>query len=348
MPEFRTDWLTGRTVIIAENRANRPNEFHTAARSVSQTEQATDDSGRCFFCPGHEDRTPASVYEVTDAQGKWQVRVVPNKFPAVVAPAANAALTMPALNEFPVEDQAATRAHQASLAAIGAHEVFIESPRHISQLSMLSIAELSQVLQAYGARLRHWRSHGGFAYGLIFKNQGPFAGASLLHLHSQFIALPTVPTAVNEEISRAEQESRTYWTCSYCRVIEREVSSADRLVWSRDGFVAICPYASLQPYETWVLPSRHTASFEDMRPEELDRLATVLHDLIVRLESVVPEAAYNLLLRTAPWCSDCGDWFHWRLEILPRVSAVAGLELATGIFINSVAPERAASKLRSL
>jgi UDPglucose--hexose-1-phosphate uridylyltransferase len=350
MPELRNDWLSGRTVIIAENRALRPNEFEVAApmsraieaglpSSIGKQNVAnlalaevglTDAPGvpTCPFCPGNESSTPPSVYEQTNEQGQWQLRVVPNKFPAL---------------SFDGE-----KAPPPAAPALGVHEVIIESRRHIDRMSAISLPEFRHVLETYAARLQHWRDTGRLNYGLIFKNQGPRAGASLAHLHSQLIALTAVPPAVEAELLRAKQAAEQGGACPYCRLLESEQAAADRMVLDRGGFVAFCPYASLQPHEVWVMPDshHHVASFEQMPSSVLDALAAILHAVLLRLEDVVPAAAYNMLLRTAPWRFDCGDYFHWRIELLPRTTSIAGLEIATGIYINPVPPERAAPRLR--
>ena len=134
--------------------------------------------------------------------------------------------------------------------------------------------------------------------------------------------------------------------CPYCEVIAKEQTANERIVLARDGFIAFCPFASWQPGEVWLMPTAHEPSFESASPDELERLAGVLHALVSRLESLIPGAAYNLILRTAPWIDGNDAWSHWRIELLPRVNAFAGLELATGIHINHLAPERAAGQLR--
>jgi UDPglucose--hexose-1-phosphate uridylyltransferase len=227
--------------------------------------------------------------------------------------------------------------------------VIIESARHVDRASALSTPELRQVLGAYAHRLRYWRDDGRFRYGLVFKNQGPRAGASIGHLHSQFIALPAVPPAVDAELHRAEDDYRRHELCPYCRLLERERLFAERIVLDRNGYVAFCPFASLQPHEIWLLPDRHEPSFEQMSsPDALDRLAEVLQALLKRLERIVPDAAYNMLLRTTPWTANCDDRCHWRMEFLPRVNAIAGFEIASGAHINPLAPEKAARQIRSL
>jgi UDPglucose--hexose-1-phosphate uridylyltransferase len=353
MPELRTDWLSGRAVVIAENRADRPNEY--AAHVSTASASGSIDPATCPFCPGQEHTTPPAVYEVPSEPGQWRIRVVPNKYPIVTLPAdyvqSSASIRtelLPAATQRRSPESEPTSPEGAATSAFGAHEVIIESPRHIDRLSDLSVVELWDVLQTYAERLLYWRNDGRFAYGLVFKNQGPRAGASLAHLHSQLIALPTVPTMVHTELRRAEHEFRIDSLCPYCRLVAQERSLCRRLVYDRDGYIAFCPFASLQPYEVWLLPTEHCPSFEQTPPEEMPALAEAVHQLIVRMEAILPEAGYNLLLRTAPWCGYSSEWSHWRIELLPRITPFAGLELASGIFINSLAPERAASKLQSV
>jgi UDPglucose--hexose-1-phosphate uridylyltransferase len=321
-------------VLVAENRALRPNEFElsgitgeNSGGTVSLTGRDVSGSASCPFCVGNESRTPPAVYQPCDDQGRWQIRVVPNMYPAVEL----------------------QPSEEVALSAVGAHEVIIESRQHVDRMSALSAGELQCVLGAYAQRLRHWHDDGRFGYGLIFKNQGPRAGASLAHVHSQLIALPAAPPAVERELQRAKHDFEKHRSCSYCRLNESERAEGARIVFDRDGFVAFCPYASLQPLEIWLQPLEHGPWFERLAGgDALERLAGILADLFGKLESAVPEAAYNLLLRTAPWQPDVESCCHWRIEILPRFNALAGLELATGVHINPLAPEPAAARLRSL
>jgi UDPglucose--hexose-1-phosphate uridylyltransferase len=329
VPEIRTDWLTGRTVILAENRALRPNDF--AAESVA----APSSTAPCPFCPGQESLTPAAVYTQNDAAGRWQIRVVPNKFPALdtdVAP-----------------PEAAPAPFGAAMAATGVHEVVIESARHVDRMSQLMVAELAAVLATYRARLRHWRESGRFEYALVFKNLGAKAGASLAHVHSQLVALPQLPPLPAAEFERAERSCSDCNGCAYCTLVDTERTTGERIVFEREGFIAFCPYASLQPYETWLMPVTHQPWFElsGGSGQGDDTLAGVLHDLLVRIERILPLPAYNLLIRTGPWRPTAASAAHWRVEILPRVNSFAGLELATGIHINPLSPSRAAAELRA-
>jgi UDPglucose--hexose-1-phosphate uridylyltransferase len=352
MPDVRTDWLTGRTVFIAENRASRPNEFSSNAQLLVTPDgiAASADSRvrsrtSCPFCPGSECNTPPAEYEKLDAEGRWLVRVVANKFPAL---SLNTAGTIAVGNPAGLENSANASTGFASVPAFGAHEVIVETARHVDRTSALTPPEIRDVLEAYSMRLCHWRSDGRFAYGLVFKNQGPRAGASIAHLHSQLVALPTVPSSVDAEIFRATHFRNEKSNCAYCDLLTAERRHAGRIVFDDGCFIAFCPFVSLQPCEMWIMPALHEPSFElAMVDDSLEHLSRVLHTLILRLEHILPEPSYNLLLRTVPWAADCDHIYHWRIELVPRMNAVAGLETATGIFINPVPPERAAAELRS-
>ncbi len=330
MPELRTDWLTGRTVLVAENRAHRPNEFVAYVSPRSRASAPAAGPSRiqlaCPFCPGNEGNTPPAAYEQCDAAGGWQLRVIPNKYPALSLDDFNASL---------------------STTAFGAHEVIVETRQHIDRTSQLSQLELRCILEAYAARLSHWRADNRFAYGLAFKNQGPRAGASLSHLHSQLVALPFVPPAVAAEQGRARVRFDQASQCAYCEWIAAERTAGTRMVAAVPGFVAFCPSVSIQPLETWILPTDHAPWFESaMNSRILDSLAALLHPLIQCLEAILPDPSFNILVRTAPWHGDVQAHSHWRIELLPRMNSIAGLETATGIFINPIAPEQAAAKLR--
>jgi UDPglucose--hexose-1-phosphate uridylyltransferase len=351
MPELRTDWLTARSVLIAENRALRPNEFaddapDSAEQNASQSDTVSANQV-CPFCVGNESRTPPAVYEKRDAHGNWLLRVVPNAFPAVNHLSARCAGDDASLGIRDVIRPHVTNELQFESTIAGGHEVIIESPLHVQQMADISPTQLREIVEAYAIRLRHWRDRGSLRYGLVFKNQGPRAGASLTHVHSQLIAIPFVPTSIDAEIRRAVDFFHRNSRCAYCQQVEDVRSQSSRLVFDSDGYIAVCPFASLQPHEMWLMPSEHTASFELASAAALDGLATALHRLLAKLEAVVPHAQYNLLLRTAPWNGDYDSEYHWRIELLPRANSLAGLEMATGVHINPLPPELAASQLRS-
>ena len=330
MAEFRRDPVSDRWVIIAENRSQRPDEFR--ARGARRVEVA------CPFCAGHERETPdpTAVYPPPGAGravADWQVRVVPNKFPAVHMP--------------PLEMAGASGPSECSPAR-GAHEVIIETPQHVVSFTELTDAQAELTFAAYRDRLRHWRSHGHLAYGMIFKNARAEGGASIEHTHSQLLATASVPCELAREVAGAQSFRQSQGKCIFCDMLARERAWRQRWVAETDLFSVFCPYASRFPYEMWVLPRQHCSRFEDLEATACVQLAHLVRDLLRRLEWLLEEPAYNYWIHTAPWDGPRHDAYHWHLEIVTRLTRVAGFELGAGYFINPVCPEEAASRLRSI
>jgi UDPglucose--hexose-1-phosphate uridylyltransferase len=225
--------------------------------------------------------------------------------------------------------------------------VIIESPSHHLNVTDLSVDHLATVVTVYRDRLRHWATDGRLKHAILFKNSGFAAGASLEHLHSQLVALPYVPATLQAELDGVARYHGAHGRCVYCDLVERETAAAERVVLRSEGYVAVCAYASRQPYETWILPERHTARFESIDDAELHAQARLLHDLLRRLQAASPGAAYNLLLHTAPFQAPEAA-FHWHWELIPRLTHEAGLEWAAGVYITPLSPERAAATLRTV
>lgn len=326
MPELRKDPVVERWVIIATERARRPMDF------APETVPTLGAEG-CPFCPGHEDRTPPELYRSGGPEdGPWSVRVVPNKFPALHADGG--------------EVHAAGDGIYDRIDGVGAHEVVIESPDHFASLGTLPAAHVGEILVAYRARLLALRGDPRLEYVLIFKNHGVQAGASLEHPHSQLIATPILPELIAEELDGALRYFRMKERCVWCDVVRQERRDGTRLVLEEDGFVAVAPYAARFPYETWVLPTTHQASFEALGTDEIDALARLLRELLARLGRLFADPPYNFALHTAPLRNPDPEHFHWHLELMPKLTRVAGFELGTGFFINPTPPEDAARFLR--
>lgn len=337
--------------MIAEDRAGRPNDFVDLGGSANpnkanpskanpdQTSSNHTSSADCPFCAGPKCLTPEPSWEVVDADGQWQVRVVPNKFPAVAFDENNFSSTgFSALQSVPQ-------------IPMGAHEVLIESPRHVQDITELSCAELALVLQVYRDRLRHWSTDKRIKHVTLFKNVGNAAGASLEHIHSQLVALPDVPPVMAVELQAAEQYFDEQVICIFCHLLSEETTRGERLVCYDESFVAFCAYAGRQPYETWILPRKHTAHFEEITDPETESLALMLQEVVRRLQKQLAPLSYNLLLHTAPsghLLSGCpyDECYHWHFELVPRSTQLAGFEWATGMHINPLSPERAAARLR--
>ncbi len=333
--EMRTDPTTGRRVLIAEGRAARPNDF--VGKATLSHHSSTD----CPFCRGHESATPHELAVVPDSQGAWQVRVVPNKYPAVAL--ASGGHKSPANDA--LEDAGDLCPPLAS--ACGVHEVIIESPRHIYDWSELSTEELTTVLTVFRDRIEHAYSRHHMKSALVFKNVGQDAGASLEHIHSQLIALPFVPEVPDCELRTAAEFHNRTGGCLMCRLLADEIQQQARLVIENAHFAAFCAYAGRQPYETWIVPKAHASDFTQIGTQQLAALAEILGELVRRLSAVLVPCAYNLLLHTAPRGDQRTAAFHWHWELIPRSTSLAGFEWGTGMHINSVSPERAAIQLKT-
>ncbi len=328
MPELRKDPVVGRWVIISTERARRPSDFVPAPVVKSK--------GLCPFCPGEEARTPAELFAIrprasaANAPG-WTMRVVPNKFPAL---------------RIEGELEPSGEGLYDRTTGVGAHEVIIETPDHAASLATLPSERVADVLGAYRERILDLRKDPRIQYVMVFKNHGEAAGASLEHAHSQLIATPIVPIMVEEELEGAERHFRIKKRCIWCDIIRQERRGDGRIILESDGFVALAPFAPRFPFETWILPSTHRSSFEDTDPTDLLALARLLGEILRRMGKVLGDPPYNFMLHSAPLRSPALDHFHWHLEIIPKLTRVAGFEWGTGFFINPTPPEEAVRYLR--
>jgi UDPglucose--hexose-1-phosphate uridylyltransferase len=344
VPEIRQDPISGRWVIVAENRHGRPEEFRRAP--VVRVELS------CPFCRGHEDQSPPSLaWYGPDRQApeRWEVRVVPNKYPALTGPPAgeegDANPWMPKSGVSLDPPSTIDAALFKTLPGLGRHEVVIESPVHVASFSELSDDQAFWTLCAYRDRLLAHRGDPCAVSPTVFKNFGPEAGASLVHAHSQILFLPQTPPTLQQEIDGAGTFLRRYGECVFCSLAAREAELGLRIVARNERFLAFCPYASQFAYEMWILPRRHTARFEDSADDELRDAASLLKQVIQALETVLDRPAYNYFLHTAPFDSQPCEHYHWHIELFPRVTKAAGFEWSSGWRLNAVPPERAAEAL---
>lgn len=329
--ELRTDPVTGRKVYIAEDRAGRPSDYTHQEAEISKL--ATSRTSECPFCAGHEQQTPPTLAEVDDANGKWQVRVIPNKYPAV--------------SETPLPPRDTKQNDEAIYQpAYGAHEVIIESPDHVQDLTDLPTEKLATVLAVYRDRAKHHLQQKHIEQVAVFKNVGYAGGASLEHLHSQLVALPYVSPVLETELEGSQTYHLNQGSCLFCDLIKRELTSGERLVIREEHFVAFCAVAGRQPFETWILPTAHESDFSTVAEDQLFHLASILQRVLIRLQHHLHPLSYNLLLHTSPAGREHKASFHWHWELIPRSSQLAGLEWGSGVHINSLSPERAASMLR--
>jgi UDPglucose--hexose-1-phosphate uridylyltransferase len=328
MPELRKDPVTSRWVIISTERGKRPSDFGA--------DRERERVGFCPFCPGNEDKTPPEVLAYRpNGSGPntpgWSLRVVPNKFPALQI-------------EGDLNRQGDGMYDKMN--GIGAHEVVIETPEHGDTLAGMSEQRIEDILWAFHDRVLDLRKDQRFKYILIFKNAGRAAGASLEHPHSQLIATPIIPKRVREELDGAKEYYNYKERCVFCDIVRQEITQGVRLISENDDFVAIAPFASRFPFETWVLPKSHDPSFEDAQKREYVDLSKLLRDLLLRMEKVLLNPPYNLIIHSSPLRETDGRYYHWHIELMPKLTHVAGFEWGSGFYINPTPPEDAAKYLR--
>lgn len=332
MSELRQNMATKQWVIIATERARRPEEFADwSSRAAHELLPEFDND--CPFCPGNEEGPDMEVLRLPAPQGAWEVRVVKNKYPA--------------LKQEGARERVFDSLHR-SISGVGYHEVVVETPLHNTTPAHLSPQELSEVLLAFQLRGRAMYQDERVEHVIYFKNHGPRAGTSLLHPHSQIIGLPVVPY----DVRMRDEEARRYFddngACAYCSMLQDELRDRQRVVVENDDFVAFLPFAALSPFHTWILPRAHRASFLDVPQPALLHIAEIIGDVLRRMYYGLNDPDYNIVLRSAPAKLSRADHLHWYVSLIPRVTQNAGFELGSGMYINTALPEDSAAFLRAI
>jgi UDPglucose--hexose-1-phosphate uridylyltransferase len=334
MPELRQDPATKQWVIIAHERAKRPHDFIKLVPPSPLPEYKED----CPFCLGNESMTPPETMAYRKGgppnSPGWWVRVVPNKFSALVP------------------DGSLSRREEEGLFrkmdGVGQHEVIIESPQHNQHIALMEDKQVEEILLAYRERYLALREDPRFKLIIIFKNHGRAAGTSLEHPHSQLVATPIVPLNIRHRFEKAASHFDDDGTCVYCDIIREGLRLPTRLIQETDRFVTFHPFASRAPFETWILPKEHQASFGSISMEDAKEFAWVLKTTLFKLYKGLNNPDFNYIIHTAPTKDEHEEYFHWHLQILPRLVTPAGFELGTGIFINTALPEETAAFIRNL
>jgi UDPglucose--hexose-1-phosphate uridylyltransferase len=326
MPELRQNFMTKEWVVIATERAKRPDQMavHRAAKAtVSYSE-------KCPFCPGHEDQTPPEILRLPDVNG-WKARVVPNKF-AALSPEAKPERTI--------------RRTMRSMGGFGEHDVIVETPDHSLAMARMTDQHVTDILRIYKTRYEQLSLDPRIAHITIFKNHGADAGTSLEHPHSQMIATPVISYQVRQRFQEAMQHYDDFGCCIFCQLVEEELQDGRRVVIESEHFVATELFASPSPFFTHIYPKRHMANFGDISAVEITDLGRVLRGLLAKLYYGLEDPDFNFTIRTAP--AECVGvrYFHWYMSVIPRLTRTAGFELGSGMFINTVIPEQAAEFLR--
>ncbi len=329
--------MIDRWSVIATLRKKRPSDFK---RAVEERKQA----GTCALEPGNEHMTPPAVLVYLPTNGgirkekdsngfrhkNWLVRCVPNLFPAFTPPKEGAWL-------------GPERGPLSYAKAAGHHEVLIESPNHDEHPGAARISQLIHVINASIDRLSQLSSKPYVRYVSIFRNHGLEAGASLSHAHTQLIAAPIMPSIIAEELKASGKSFEDNKVCAFCEIIEKEEQSP-RFIWKNEHFVAFAPWASIHPFEFWIFPKRHQCCLLDLSQDEVEALARAMRICLGGLRSLLGDPPYNYGFHQMT-CGAC-DYYHWHLEVYPKLSIWAGFEKSTGMFINVVSPEDAAASMR--
>jgi len=315
-------------VIIATDRARRPGDF-TRERVVLKGMRI------CPFCAGNESKTPPEVLAYRTSGGAnqpgWSTRVIPNKFPALRV-------------EGDLDRQGDGLYDRMN--GIGAHEVLIETPDHMTTLGDLPEKQIADLLFAFRDRINDLKRDTRLRYMVMLRNNGESAGATLEHPHSQLIALPVVPKRVQEELDGAKRHFDYRDRCIYCDIMQQELITGARVVMETDQFMVLAPYASRFPFETWIVPRRHVSHFEKTDVGAIQNLGWVLRAVIRKIDKVLEQPPHNLIIHTAPSQEPDLAHYHWHIELIPKLTRVAGFEWGSGFYINPTPPEESARFLR--
>lgn len=330
-PQFRQNLLTQEWVIVSPERGKRPQTLSTAAASAKS---AVAHDVACPFCPGSEQQSTVETERIEGPSG-WIARSIENKFKILdpdVCPVRPVRFDVDGLHR--------------STPGCGQHEVIIESARHDLNWATMDQAQAEAVVEIYLRRIRNFEANPNNLVTLLFKNHGVRAGASLAHPHAQIVGSRIVPSHLRTMLVEAQRYFDNEGVCLICDMIALERRAESRLVAEKDGYVAFCPYAPVEPFEIWIAPKIHRAGFEDIEPGEQPALAMILRDCLARLEQASPVRNYNLVFVTAPYSMSLIPFFHWLVRVVPRETTPGGFEIGTRIPVNSLAPEDAADTLR--
>jgi UDPglucose--hexose-1-phosphate uridylyltransferase len=331
LTQLRRDPVIGRWIIISDERSKRPHDYQSIFK-VNNPEDIPEFKDNCPFCPGNEDMTPEEVltYGENDTH-PWSVRVVPNLYPALKP---ELELKKEGMGIYDI------------INGVGAHEVIIESPIHNSSFDRMELQEIEYFLFAVVDRMNELNKDERLEYIMVFKNHGVDAGATLEHPHCQLIATPIIPKRVSEELEGCKRHFDIKGRCIFCDIISQEKYDQRRIINETEHYIVLAPFASRFPYEVWILPKRHIASFPLTSPEEIKDLSNVFKDIFSRINGILNYPPFNFMLHTSPSKSEDIPYYHYHIELIPKLARVAGFEWGTGFYINHTPPERAATDLR--
>jgi len=327
MSELRHNILTREWVIVAPERAKRPDDFKKAHKPISSGPSFL---ANCPFCPGNEHMTKPSTLVIPNGDG-WKLRVVGNKYPSLSSEG---------------ERQRILQGIRRVVTGVGVHEVIIDTPEHNRPLALMDNYQVEVIISAYLDRFRYASADPRVEQVTIFKNHGEAAGTSLEHPHSQVIGTPVITAQLRDRLSNALRHFDEFGECIFCRVMEMELKEQARVVIESRHFVLFVQFAALTPFSMMIMPRRHMAVFSEMTDDEAQDLAQILRNTLAKLHYGLDDPDFNFTIRTAPLEYQGVKYFHWYLSIIPRLTRTAGFELGSGMFVNVRLPEEDAAFLR--
>ena len=342
MPELRKDPIIGRWVIVATERSKRPFDF-----SFKKGKDTSIPRAECPFCEGHESLTPPEIYALRKKNTKpntpgWDIRVVPS--------------ISPFLRREGALDRHGKGMYDL-MNGIGVHEVLIATPFHGPDVFIKDLSQIEKLTEVIIKRMKELKKDEKLKYVLIFQNHGNVAGGSnILHRHCQLIATPVTPKRVKEELVGSKRYFDYKDRCIFCDMIDQELAQKERVFLQVDGFLAINPYCSRFPFETWILPKTHSCDFDAMTKEEIKKFSQIFQLTLMNMTKTLGDFPHNIILHTAPfrrrkkkgYWETIEDDYHWHMEIMPRLTQVAGFEWGSGFYINPTPPEEACKYLRGI
>lgn len=333
MPELRQDPATKQWVIIATERVRRPEDYSRDSEKVEHPAY----SESCPFCPGNEAMTPPEEFAYRQAGTApntkgWWVRVVPNKFAALV----------PDGHLGRIRENGFFR----RMSGVGKHEVVIESPLHNTTIGTMDLKQVEEILLICRDRFNELSQDPRFQYVTIFRNHGRLAGTSLIHPHSQIIATPIVPLHIRHRLEEAMRHYDDNGECVFCKMLDEETNIQKRMILETEGFVAFEAFASSVPFETWIMPKKHAATYGSISVNDAKEFGAVLSRVMKKIYVDLKDPDYNYMIHTAPFKDADENWYHWFVQIVPRLTMIAGFELGSRVFINTTPPEVAAEFLK--
>ena len=315
MPVLRQNIITGDYSIIAPSRAKRPRDYVRARLPQVPTEG-------CPFCPAG-----AAMNDLIKEASTKNVFVIPNKFPV-----------------FSMEKRIIFRGSKLyfSTSSLGGHEVIIFKD-HFKDFAELSPALIEEILAVYQARIKYFYQDPDIEYVLIIHNHGPESGATVIHPHSQLFASSIIPINLIKEIEGSRRYYKEKGNCVYCDILKDEKDDGNRILVENDDFLAFCFFAPRFPFETWIMPKEHLSHFENIKHEKRESFAQIIHQVLAKIDLKLGDPGYNLYIHSLPPdLLDGRNFYHFHLEITPRLSFWGGFELGAGIPIDIISPEKAA------